>query len=85
MMTPGDRWLAYPFYSSIRAIIHVAPVKLSLSNDFFCFSVFPSKRGNKSLGLTKKSQKANFTLFTEPVDRIFLGNTDFLVSPNPDK
>jgi hypothetical protein len=34
-----------------------------------------------NLGLTKKSQKANFTLLTEPVDRIFWGNTDFLVSP----
>jgi hypothetical protein len=33
------------------------------------------------MGLTKKPQKANFTLLTEPVDRIFLGNTDFLVSP----
>jgi hypothetical protein len=33
-------------------------------------------------GLTKKSQKANFTLLTEPVDRIFWGNTGFLVSPN---
>jgi hypothetical protein len=32
-------------------------------------------------GLTKKSQKVNFTLFTEPIDRIFLGNTDFLLSP----
>jgi hypothetical protein len=35
-------------------------------------------------GLTKKSQKVNFTLLTEPADRIFLGNTDFLVSPNMD-
>jgi hypothetical protein len=33
------------------------------------------------LGLTKKSQKANFILLTESVDRIFLENTDFLVSP----
>jgi hypothetical protein len=29
----------------------------------------------------KKSQKVNFTLLTESVDRIFWGNTDFLVSP----
>jgi hypothetical protein len=34
------------------------------------------------LGLTKKSQKVNFTLFTEPEDRMFLRNTDFLVNPN---
>jgi hypothetical protein len=33
------------------------------------------------VGLTKKSQKANFTLLTEPADKIFLKNTDFLVSP----
>jgi hypothetical protein len=34
-----------------------------------------------SPGLTKKSQKAKFTLLTEPVNRIFWGNIDFLVSP----
>jgi hypothetical protein len=34
-----------------------------------------------TLGLTKKPQKVNFTPLTELVDRIFLGNTDFLVSP----
>jgi hypothetical protein len=39
-------------------------------------------RGTKVPGLTKKSQKTNFTLVTEPVDRIFGENTDFLVSPN---
>jgi hypothetical protein len=36
----------------------------------------------QALGVTKKSQKTNLTLFTEPVGRIFWGNIDFLVSHN---
>jgi hypothetical protein len=39
------------------------------------------RKARAGMGLSEKSQKANFTLFTEPVERIFGGNADFLVNP----
>jgi hypothetical protein len=87
--SPFRKRMKYPpggvFSESTRVIRYSSPpvsasgsrVRVAMTS-FMLFS-YSFIRLNQRL--TKKSQKANFTLLTEPVYRIFWGNTDFLVSP----